>query len=187
MIGAGQLAAALTGLRLLLRLDPRGLELFEKTAGGFARSFIVAAMLLPLHALHWVLSFDAAKENLDLLPYLVVKALTYVLLWVLFPFVMLYVTELLERRPRYYWHIVAYNWLQLPLGLLMMPIAFMADGQLLPQSILGVLNLGALAAFFFYATFLARWGLMLAPAMAFGVVVLDFVLGEVVNGLVGKI
>ncbi len=184
---AAQLAAALTGLRLLLRLDARGLELFEKTSGGFARSFVVAAILLPLHALHWVLSFDATKESLDFLPYLIVKAITYVLLWVLFPFVMLYVTDLLERRPRYYWHIVAYNWLQLPLGLLMMPIAFMADGHLLPQSVLGLLNLGALAAFFFYATFLARWGLMLAPAMAFGIVVLDFVLGEVVNGLVGKI
>ena len=187
MIGAEQLAAALAGLRLLLRLDARGLDLFEKTAAGFARSFVIAGVLLPLHAIHWVVSFDAAKENLDFLPYLLVKALTYVLLWVLFPFVMLYVTDLMDRRERYYWHIVAYNWMQLPLGLLMMPIALLADGQLLPQSVLGLLNLGALAAFFFYATFLARWGLKLNPAAAFGIVVLDFVLGEVVNGLVGKI
>ena len=43
---AAQVAAALTGLRLLLRLDARGLELFEKTSGGFARSFVVAAILL---------------------------------------------------------------------------------------------------------------------------------------------
>ena len=45
MITIGQLASALYGTWLILKFDPRGLTYFEKTAGGFARSFIVAAIL----------------------------------------------------------------------------------------------------------------------------------------------
>jgi hypothetical protein len=187
VITLAQLASALYGVWLLIRLDPRAFAYFDATPGGFARSFLVAGGLAPLHMAHSVLIYTPAKAHLAFMPYVVVQLLAYVLSWVAFPFAMLYVTELLNRRERYLWHIVAYNWFQLAAGLVLLPIALIADLHLVPGRLAAFLNLTALALFFTYASFIARGGLNVGLGSALGVVVLDLLLNLIVNQLVSRI
>src|SRR5690348_13427278 len=98
MISTSQLASALYGTWLLLKLDSRGLTYFEKTPNGFARSFIVAAVLAPLQLASTILVYQPTHARLAFVPFVVVQMLNYVLAWVSFPFVMLYVSEWLQRR-----------------------------------------------------------------------------------------
>ncbi len=187
MITVSQLAAALYGVWLLIKLDPRAFAFFEKTPEGFARSFLPAAILMPLQLTHEILIYNPVKAHLHFAPYVVVQLLSSILSWVAFPFAMLYVSELLNRRPRYFWHIISYNWFQLAAGLLFLPIAILADLHMIAARPAAFLNLLALCVFFTFATFIARGGLQIGFAGAIGVVVVDLMLSQVIQVLVSKI
>ena len=187
MITIGQLASALYGTWLILKFDPRGLTYFEKTAGGFARSFIVAAILAPLQLTHAILVHDPERARLALLPFVVVQMLNYVLAWVCFPFVMLYITEWLQRRERYFWQIVPYNWTQLAIAAPLLVFAVMSDLHLLSAQMIAFLQVMALVVFFVYQTFLARIGLQIGVATAFGIVMLDFLMSQLMAQLIARI
>ena len=187
MITIGQLASALYGTWLILKFDPRGLDHFEKTPGGFARSFIVAAMLAPLQLTHAILVHDPARARLALLPFVVVQMLNYVLAWVLFPFVMLYIADWLQRRERYFWHLVAYNWTQLAIAAPVLIFVVLSDLHLLPAKLVAFLQLSVLVVFFTYQTFLARVALQISVLTAFGIVVLDWLMSQLLAQLVARI
>ena len=187
MISIAQFASALYGTWLLIRLDPRGLTYFEKTPGGFARSFLSGALLLPLQAAHLVLSYHNHRTKLAPVPYTVVESLAYVLSLVTFPFAMLYVTELLNRRERYLWYLVAYNWFQLAVGLVFLPLAILADLRLVTAKAAGFLSLFAIGVFFTYSSFIARNGLQIGLGTAVGVVLLDFVINQLIIQIVARI
>ncbi len=187
MMSTGQLASALYGTWLILKLDPRGLTYFEKTPGGFARSFIVAAILAPLQLTHSILVFDPTRARLAFLPFIVVQMLNYVLSWVTFPYVMLYVTEWIQRRERYLWQMVAYNWMQLAIATPILIFAIMADMHMLTAKLVAFLQLLALGVFFTYQTFLARIGLMVGLVTAFGIVLLDFLLSQLMAHIIARI
>ena len=187
MITLSQLASALYGVWLLLKLDPRGFDYFEKTPGGFARSFLVAAVLSPLYFAHAVLTYHGHKTKLAFMPYLVVQTLSDVLSWVAFPFAMLYVTELLSRQGRYLTYMVGYNWFQLAVGCALLPIAVLADLGFLSMKFAGFLNLLALVVFFTFGAFIARIGLQLGVGTAVGIVVIDLMLSLAINQAIGRI
>jgi hypothetical protein len=187
VITVSQLAAALYGVWLLIRLDPRAFSFFEKTPEGFARSFLPAVVIMPLQLAHEILIYSPAKAHLAFAPYVVVQLLSSILSWVAFPFAMLYVSELLNRRPRYFWHIIPYNWFQLAAGLLFLPLAILADLHMIAGRPAAFLNLLALGVFFTFATFIARGGLQVGFAGAIGVVMVDLMLNQLIQQLVSKI
>jgi hypothetical protein len=187
MITAGELARALFGLKLLLRFDGRAWGVFERTPRGFLTSFTAAAVIAPLHFLHTFVIYDAGATTLGPVAYAVVKVLSYVISWTLFPFAMIYLTRLLDRESRYFWHIVPYNWFQLAVGLPLYAIALLADAQALPEQAFALANLAAMVAVAIYATFIAAVGLRLPVGTAMSLVVLDFVLAFLANGFVARI
>jgi hypothetical protein len=187
MISTGQLAAALYGVWLLLKLDPRCLGFFDKTPGGFARSFLPALILAPLHFIDAALAFSKADTSLAFAPYMVVQFIAYVLSWVTFPFVMIYVSRLLNREARFLTYMVPYNWLQLLVGGALLPVTLLMDLNILPVEAAGFLQLLALLAFFTFGAFIARIGLYVTLSTAVGVVVLDFMLSLLLNQIVQRI
>jgi hypothetical protein len=187
MINVSQLAAALYGTWLVLKLDPRGLAYFEKTPGGFARSFLVAGLLAPLQLAHAIMTYDPTRARLAILPFVVVQMLNYVLSWICFPFVMLYLTDWLQRRERYFWQMVPYNWIQLAIATPLLIFAIMADLHMLSAKLIAFLQIAALLVFFVYQTFLARVGLQIGLATAFGIVVLDLLMSQLLAQLIGRI
>jgi hypothetical protein len=187
MISARELARALHGITLLYKLDQRAWDFFDLTPRGFWGAYIVAFVLAPLQIGHRLLSFDAANETLPFAPYAVVEVLGYVITWTLFPFVMLFIAQLLNRMPRYFAHMVPYLWVQLPMGLVLFGTQLLVTLGVLPAGVMDPLNLVIIAVYAIYGTFVAGIGLQVATGTALGLVVLDYVLGLIAYQIIAKI
>lgn len=178
---------ALFGLRLILRLEPGGFSFFEKTYNGFVRSFFPAVLLSPFYFLHTGLSFGDENETLGMAPYFVVETLSYVLSWTIFPFVMIYVARSLDRSDRYFAYLVPYNWFQLTIGGLAMPLLLLIDIGWLDNAGGAFFNFVILGVLMVYGTFLARTALNVATTTALGIVFMDVLLNLLTNELIDKI
>jgi hypothetical protein len=187
MITIQQLASALYGTWLLVKLDSRAFAYFERTPAGFARSFLAALALAPLQLGHDVLAYSNETTRLGFGPYVLVRTLAYVIGWVLFPFIMLYMTRLLGREIRYLTYMVPYNWFQLAFGAVLGPIPLMADSGVLSPSAADTISYLLLPVFLVYGTFIARLGLAIGIGTAIGVVLLDFLVSLITGQVIAQI
>jgi hypothetical protein len=187
MIDAARFAQALHGLRLLLTLEPGGLSYFEKTYSGFLRSFFPALVLAPLQIIHVVAFYMAADPTPGLAVSVIVETLAYVLTWALFPFVMLYVTRSLGKDDLYFTYMVPYNWFQLLVGMVVLPLTLLVDFGGLGGEAASVFNFMILGLFLFYGTFLARTALDVTTLTAFGIVMMDILVSLVSSELIDQI
>ncbi len=186
MSSARQLANALYGVWRLYKFDNSAWDFFEKTPQGFWGAYIVALVLAPLELTHALLQYDD-KQTLAFVPYAVVQALSYVVTWTLFPFVTLYIARLLHRTPRYFSYMVPYIWMQLPIGLLLFSVQMLTDLHIFPDDVLNFVSPVVLVVFAVYGTYVAGIGLQIATGTAFGLVVLDYVLGLIADNLISRI
>ena len=187
MISTRDFARALTGIGLLYKFDARAWGVFDKSPQGFWSAFVVAVILPPLQLTHEFVTFDPAKTTLAFMPYAIVQVLSYVLMWTLFPFAMMYIARLLGRTPRYFWYLVPYIWMQLPISLGLYSVAVLNDFALLPDVVVAVVNPLALVAFAVYGTYVAGLGLQITTGTAVGLVVLDYVLTQLALTLITQI
>ncbi len=187
MISVPQFANGLYGIWLVLKFDVRGWNHFETTLSGFWASFTVALLLAPLHFVHTIADFDTERTSLTMAPYMIVKVLAYVLSWTIFPFAMLYASELLGQAPRYFKHMVPYNWLRLPIEGPLYIALLLSDFGFLTLEGVAFLNLLGLTALIIYGTFIAGVGLKINTGTAVGLVVLDFVLSLTTTLLIARI
>jgi hypothetical protein len=187
VISAQQFRSALTGVRLLLAFDVRAWGFFDRTAPGFWASFIVPVVLAPLYFTHAVMQFRDSTLHLTFVPYLVVETLSYVISWTLFPFVVMYLVQFLQRSARYFSYMVTYNWLQLPLSAFVFVVQLASDVHLLPPGAGDSISLLGLLAYFVYGSFIAGFGLQVGMGTALSIVVLDFVLGAITEQLISRI
>jgi hypothetical protein len=187
LIGGTRFRNALTGLKLLLAFDVRAWSCFDRSLGGFWNSFIVAVLLAPLSFAHVIMQFGEHSAHLAFVPYLIVETLSYVISWTLFPFVMMYLVQLLQRPQRYFSYMVVYNWLQLPLSGFIYLVYLAGDVHILPPGAAESIWLFGLLAFFVYGSFIAGYALQLGMGTALSIVVLDFVIGLITEQLISKI
>ena len=181
------LAGALYGLGLLLRFNAQAWEWFDKSARGFWLSFTPALIVAPFHAAHLFLAYGQTPTALAPISYMIVQSLAYVLTWTLFPFAMMYVSQVLGRGGRYFWHLVPYNWLQLPVALALAAVGLLSDFGLIPLDAYRLASLLALAAVAIYTTFIGAVGLHIPVGTALGLVVLDFTLTLLAGALIARI
>ncbi len=182
-----RVAGALHGTGLIYRFDERAWAYFDFSARGFWNAYIVAVILAPLQLGHRLLIFDPEKDTLGFVPYAIVEVLSYIVTWTLFPFVMLYIGRLLGRLPRFFFYMVPYLWMQLPMGLVLFGAQILVDFGFLPAEMMDPLNLGMIAAYAIYGTFVAGMGLQIATGTALALVVLDYVLGMLAFQIISQI
>ncbi len=184
MISARNLASSLYGVWLILRWETAGFDYFDRTFGGFWRSYIVAAALAPIYAAHTIASYSPDTVTMPLSVYIATEVIAYVMSWTVFPFAMITVARTLERDDRLFQYLVPYNWFQLAVGLVSLPITVLTDLRFLaPESAAG-LNLVVLAVFFSYGIFLARHALKIGIITAVGIVFFDVLLSLLVRQVV---
>jgi hypothetical protein len=176
MIDVSRLASVIHGLRVLLRLDVDYVAHFERTYDGFVRSFLPALILAPLHFAHIALAYGDQDAPPGIAIYASTELIAYVMTWTLFPLVMIYAARLLHREERYFAYMVPYNWFQLPLGLVVLPLTVIGDLDVIATDAFSALSLLMLGVLLTYTTFLARTGLRVSTTTAFGLVVLDITL-----------
>ena len=181
MINTKEAASALYGLWRIARWDDKAFDFFNATEHGFWRSFIAAAFVAPLQAIYQISVYMTAEQPPTALRMFFVEGLEYITLWFLYPVAMLSVVKLLDRNAEFFRYLVAYNWFQLAVGFIAMPIIILSQLELLPLAFSGFFDSMVFVAYVTYAAFIAREGLRVTLATGIGIVVLDILLTLVVG------
>ena len=184
MITAREVSYGLFGAWRLAHLDPRGMQYFDTTIEGFWRSFWAAAIAAPAFALMVALKLSVRTFEVDLLRFVMVEAIGYVILWTAFPLAAWYLLLALGRANRYPGYIVAYNWATVLQFVVTLPIAALIAANGLPTPITAFLRLAILAALLYYQYFVARTALEVDMPIAAGLVLTDLVLSVLRDSVV---
>lgn len=172
---------ALTGAWLLALRDPRAFEWFDLTVEGFWRSFWAALVAAPLYL------FLAAHEHAvtgwpaDPLWTATVRTLSYAADWAVFPVVAFLLVRLADLGHRYVAYIVANNWATV-LQLLAFAVAVALAG-FLPEALGSIIVLAVLVLVLVYRWLVARQALATSGAVATAFVLVDLVLGLLLDRL----
>lgn len=181
MVSAHEASQAIYGAWRLARLDPSGLDYFENTVEAFWRSFWAAAIALPAYALLLLIRLADAPITAGPLTVVLVEAIGYVAGWTAFPLAMFYVTRMFDRGDRYCRYVAAYNWaVVLQVTLLLVITALGATG-VPPDPLTKLLSLAGMLAILTYQWFIARAALDATTGGAAAIVMLDLVLGVMLN------
>ena len=173
-------AAAMTGVRGLLRLDARALSLFDGSHDGFWKSFWAAAILAPLVALG--VARAVVEHPPESLPrYLAFQVIAYALDWLAYPFAMVWIADHLGRRDRYYGYIAAYNWFQIAETVASTALVLLGMTGVVPEDVETFLFLILQGLFLGYDWFIARNALAIEGGTAAMLVAIDLLLGLIIS------
>jgi hypothetical protein len=181
MLSLGKFLAALVGIGRLLRWRTDAFDAFDKTARGFWASFWVALLILPLWC--YVVA-DQMDQMAHPSPerFVAFQAIAYAISWLAYPLVMLRICDFLDRWPRYYTYIVAYNWFQLAQAVAWLPMLILM-GIGAPRGLVAIVWLTTHGVLIGYAWFIARRGLEVDAGTASALVVIDLLLGLLIDRL----
>jgi hypothetical protein len=167
-----EMVRSIYGVVRLARFDARGAELLEGTPEAAARSFWVAALVLPFQVL-----IVASQTDFDIpegaIYYLIlVEALAYVVSWTAFPVIMEMIARPLEREKEFFAMVVAYNWSAVIRTAIRLPQVLLLLGNVLTEDEAASLGLVVLVAILVYVGFIFRTTLRIDGFTAAGLVVL---------------
>lgn len=183
MITLAEVARALQGCWRLARLDPAGMDFFDKTTTGFWRSFWVAFLVAPAYFL--LRSYDVGETEIIVHParHVAAEMIAYVIIWVAYPLALFYLTRLMDKAAGYVAYIVAYNWSHILQFAFFLPIlALMPDNPASPLA-WGLFIMAANLVVFIYVGYIAKTALGITAMMAAGVVALDVALMHLIGGI----
>jgi hypothetical protein len=183
MITGREIVYALAGAVRLAKRDPGGLVYFDDSIPGFWRSFYAAVLAIPLHFIMVMAGMPERTLTVGLPALLLTESIAYVVHWVALPLAMFHICQRLDREERFIRFVVAYNWAALLQISVLAPVALVAGTGLLPDSMAFLLSLIVTGWVLYFQWFIARHALDVPPPVAVGIVVLDLVIGVMVNGV----
>jgi hypothetical protein len=170
------------GAYRLARLDRTAMLWFDRSIDGLYRSFWAAAVAYPGFLILLMLRVEPAQwQQSGLWRILAVETIGYVIGWTLFPLVILPFCRWLGRAGEAIDFIIAYNWSQVLQTGLFLGLAALEGGGLMPGAAAGPIFGLAFLAVLAYEWFIARIALDAGGVAATAVVLIDLVLGAVVN------
>jgi len=173
---------ALFGALRLAKGDSGGLSCFDRSLDGFWRSFRAAVIAYPLYLILLMMRVTVIEWQRSGGWYIVtVETIAYVIAWVAFPLAMITVTRWIDRAHRFFDFMVPYNWSQLPQSALFVLVGLEAESGVLGTQPAQVIDLAAAIAVLVYEWFIARVSLETTASAAAFVVLVDLVLGALVN------
>ena len=173
MISLGEIRWNVGGALKLARGDVTGLDHFDDSIERFWRSFWAAAVCAPLFVII-MLSIPQASPPKDWTRFFLVAAFNYAIAWSLWPLVMIYLADWIDRPNRYCRYIQAYNWAQV-VGTTFKTIVIALAGGMGGQG-LGILLTFATLAILFYEWFITRLALEIPGIQAIGIVIFNLIL-----------
>lgn len=185
MLSLGQIIAALIGVGRLARWREDGFDAFDKTARGFWRSFWAALIILPMWC--YVVT-DQMADTAHPSPegFFAAQAIAYAIGWLAYPLAMVRICDFLDRWPRYYTYMVAYNWFQLVQTIAWLPMLLLM-GFGAPRGLVAIVWLSTHGILIAYAWFIARRGLQVDAGTASALVIIDLLLGLLIDRLAGSL
>lgn len=183
---AAYISVGLSGAVRLVRLDTQALAYFGDTAADFWRSFLAAAAVAPLFLLYLVIRFFESETGGSFPAYLFAQMLAYAIAWLAFPLVMLYAAPVLQKEDRMVRYLVAYNWLSLIQNGVYLPVVMLGITGTLAQGLSNFLAMIALIWVLGMTLFVTRKALEVPFGMAAGIVVMDLLLGVLIEVLTSR-
>ncbi len=188
MISPREIATGLYGAYRLARLDAGGMAWFDRTVSGFWKSFFAAVLAAPLYILLTTLHLfdDTGRELLETaggMRVFLIETLAYVIGWVLFPLIMIRVTDLLQREQEYLGFIVAYNWAGVLQIAAFLGVVTVGGVGLFPAAVGDFLSMIVFFAILYYQWFITRTALRIQTGAAVAIVCLDMALSIFITGI----
>ncbi|MCW9034495.1 MAG: hypothetical protein OQJ97_09770 [Rhodospirillales bacterium] len=180
-ITSSEVARSIFGAYRMARFDPKGLSYFDVSVEGFYKSFYAAAFIAPFYAIVLLIRYSSPEMEAGPLRYIVIETIGYSIAWTVFPVIMISLSKLFDRQEYYVQYIVAYNWSAVIQNLLYLPIAILAELELIPSDAANFIALMIISAILFYIWFITRTALNVPPGTATGIVVFDTLLGVFIN------
>jgi hypothetical protein len=181
---------ALAGLLRLARGDHGGLLWFDRSLAGFWRSFRAAILCYPFYLVLLTMRVATADwQRSGGVRILAVESIGYVISWTAFPLAMLSLTRRIGRANRFFDFMVPYNWYQLPQSALFVLVgaAAAASGGSARSSAIQALTIAAAAAVLGFEWYLARIALDTTRSVATLVILVDLLLGALIDWSSGSL
>jgi len=182
-----EIVGALYGAYLLARRDPGGMGYFNCTTEGFWRSFTAALFVAPPFFAIVLMRTGDVQSGIDPTWFFFVELLRYTIGWVVFPVVMVLVVRFLGLSHVYVGFIVAYNWCQVPIVFVFLPIAALSALGILPAGLTAFINLGFFILVYVYLWFIAYTALEVEWYVALAVVGLELITTLFIEYSVGNL
>ncbi len=122
MLTTAEVAQGVTGALKLARGDRSGLQWFDTSDRGVKRAFLAPLLVAPFYAVIMVHQFFTAVEMTGFIPYLLVKTITFVAGWAVFPVAAHELCGLAGKREGYRRLVVAYIWIGVILSFAQFPL-----------------------------------------------------------------
>ena len=176
-------AAVIWGLARILRLDANGFAAFRADLAGFWQSFLAALIVMPFFLLTLAVHMAEGGEERPV-HYVLAQLIAYGVGWVLYPLLMVYIADHLDRGGRYFAYMVPYNWFHVVQSAVLFPIPLIG---LVNQDMAAFLVLMGLSAAMMYRWFIASRTLQIDGMTAVALVAIDFLLSLLVSGIAYQI
>lgn len=180
----GEIASGIYGAWRLARGDVGGIGYFNATKQGFWRSFLAMVIVAPLFASVLLLIYEDAVDQYEPVRFFSVHAIGYVTAWFLFPLIMFYVVQAIDRERRFFAFIAAYNWASVIQNFIYIPVVVVAQLGVIPPNLTYFLVFAIKTLVFVYTWFIARAGLGIAGPLAAAIAAGDLVLAGVMNWII---
>ena len=180
------ISVGLSGAVRLVKLDTKGLDYFGDTTADFWRSFLAAAVVIPLFLLYLIIRFVGSDTDSSFPAYLVAQLLAYAIAWLAFPLIMLYMAPILQKEDKVVRYLVAYNWLSVIQNGVYLPVVILGITGTFAQGLSNFLAMIALMWVLGMTLFVTRKALEVPIGTAAGIVVMDLLLGVLIEVLTSR-
>lgn len=182
MITLQEIRTSLNGAVLLAKRRPGALSYFNLSADGFYRSFYALLLAAPVFALENAFDYRSFETDTALVPFILILCLALWVSWGSYLVVMGTVTRLMGLGDRFGAFVIVYNWVQLGLILVWLPVTVIATG-ILPPGFGSMLNLIFIVATYVYLWYILKVTLRTSGFIAAGFAFLEFLVVILVQSL----
>lgn len=188
MPGWPEISSSVYGAYRLARLDAGGLHYFNLSVEGFWHSFFAAILVAPAYiALVLVRRQSEGEGEGEAFSVLLPEILAYALGWIIWPLVMFVVAHFFRYGANFVTYIVVYNWASVIQMIVLLPLAVLTQGGVLPEQIAPVIGVMATVYVLFYLWFVARTALGAREWNAAAIVALDVSIGLMLSTGIAKL
>ena len=183
MITKQEIFEGLYGAWRLLLGDRGAIALFDNSVAGFWKSFFAAIFVLPIYFTMTAIGAIEFNSSRSLPAIVLIVSEFYIIAWVLWPLIIGHVLPVLDRDDKFTLYVVAYNWMS-AVGAGLFLVAVLVTTLLpIPDGFAALIMMAALLGVLAYHVFIAHTALSISIGVAIGLTVADFILHEIVQGV----
>jgi len=177
----GEALYGIFGAWRLALLDRGGMAYFDRTLGGFWKSFFAAALVAPAYLILVILDLSESGSDAGALRIFVVHLTAYTLSWVTFPLAVLHICDAIGKRDAFIGYIVALNWAEVIQAVVLFPVLLLNSALGGTASAFGLVTAVVYLLVLGYQWFVTKTALGIAALGAAGLVALDLMIGLLIN------